>query len=142
MLSPQQLTGLTLTTATITLTLHLHLANRQYQHLVLREQIDLINAIALPTTSSSRGLAKGTNTHTGPAPRNTSAEEAAIAAVLARRGYYPRERPGILDLAKERWNREIEGCVRKVQEVGLEGVVREGVNIVRGLGRGGEGKAG
>ncbi|OAX83868.1 hypothetical protein ACJ72_01770 [Emergomyces africanus] len=132
------LTGLTLTTATLTLTLHLHLANRQHQHRILREQIDLINAIALPTTAST-GL-PATDTRTRPAPRNTSADDAAIAAVLARRGYYPRERPGIMDLAKERWNRELEGCMRKVQEMGLEGIVREGVRIVKGLGRGGADK--
>ncbi|KKZ68744.1 hypothetical protein EMCG_05653 [[Emmonsia] crescens] len=127
-----QLTGLTLTTATVTLTLHLHLANRQHQHLLLREQIDLINAIALPTTTAT--TTKNFTTHTQNGARNTSTDDAAIAAVLARRGYYPRERPGIMDLAKERWNMEVEGCVRRVQEVGLEGIVRGGIRVVRGLG--------
>ncbi|PGH06169.1 hypothetical protein GX51_02557 [Blastomyces parvus] len=126
------LTGLTFTTATITLTLHLHLANRQHQHLLLREQIDLINAIALPTTTAITT----SNAHL----RTAAADDtAAIAAVMARRGYFPRERPGIMDLAKERWNRQLEGWVRRVQEVGLEGLVREGARVVKGLREGAEG---
>ncbi|EEQ86899.1 uncharacterized protein BDCG_02019 [Blastomyces dermatitidis ER-3] len=126
------LTGLTFSTATITLTLHLHLANRHHQRLLLREQIDLINTIALPTTTAN--ATSSTNL------RTASAEDAAaIAAVMARRGYYPREQPGIMDLAKERWNRQLEGGVRRVQEVGLEGLVKEGVRVVRGLREGVQG---
>ncbi|EER37619.1 predicted protein [Histoplasma capsulatum H143] len=128
------LTGLTFTTATLTLTVHLHLANRQQQHLLLREQIDSINAIALlPTSTVATDTTSSRRVYTSHT-RNTSADDTdAIAAVLARRGYYPREGPGIMDLAKERWNRELEGWVRRMQEVGLEGIAREGARFFKGL---------
>lgn len=37
-----------------------------------------------------------------------------------------------MDLAKERWNRELEGWVRRMQEVGLKGIAREGARFLRG----------
>jgi hypothetical protein len=61
---------------------------------------------------------------------------------MGRRGYYPRGRPGVLDLAKGQWNREVEALVRRVQTVTWEDL-RNGWRFIermvqRGR-RGGEG---
>ncbi|KAK2798371.1 hypothetical protein FQN51_007771 [Onygenales sp. PD_10] len=119
--------GIALTTTTLYISLTLHQATRHHQHLLLREQIDLINAIALPVTPSS-----SSTINLSRPPRTT--DDPAIAAVMARSGYAARprgDRPGVLELAKERWNGEVRGLVRWVQEVRWEDV--------RGWGRVGEG---
>ncbi|PGH19162.1 hypothetical protein AJ80_04242 [Polytolypa hystricis UAMH7299] len=98
--------GFTLTVSALYITLHLHHANRQHQHLLLREQIDAINAIALPLI-----------------PINSVNNANAVASVMAQSGYYPRQqRPTVTELAKERWNAEVEGFVRRAQQVTWEDV--------------------
>ncbi|PGH15799.1 hypothetical protein AJ79_02180 [Helicocarpus griseus UAMH5409] len=119
------LTGISLTTTTAYLTVHLLHSARAHQHALLREQIDTINSIALPATTTRL--------------TRRSTDDAAVAAVLARQGYYPRrERPELMDLVRERWNREVEGAVRRAMEGGLagflegaEGVVKDGLEDVR-----------
>ncbi|KAK2806013.1 hypothetical protein FQN50_006028 [Emmonsiellopsis sp. PD_5] len=137
--------GIALTTTTLYITLTLHQATRHHQHLLLREQIDLINAIALPVTPSLSASSPSSSSTTAVRPR--TADDPAIAAVMARRGYAPRDprdRPGVLELAKERWNGEVRGVVRWVQEVRWEdvrGFLRGGEGVVRRVGRGaGEGE--
>lgn len=87
------------------MTLRLHQTNRQYQHARLREQIDILNSLALPAAGEGR-LGNG---HI-------------VATVMERRGYYPRGKPGVMELAKSQWNREVEALVRSAQEVTWEDV--------------------
>ena len=47
-----------------------------------------------------------------------------MAGVMERRGYYPHGRPGMADLAKMEWNREVEGLVRRAQKVTWEDVTK------------------
>jgi len=92
--------GFTLTTSILYITLYLHQTNRQYQHALLREQIDILNSLGLPAT----GAGELRNGHSA-------------SAVMERRGYYLRGRPGVVELAKAQWNRELEALVRSTQEV-------------------------
>ncbi|WEW55699.1 hypothetical protein PRK78_001132 [Emydomyces testavorans] len=112
--------GFTLASSVLYLTIHLHLANRHHQHILLREQIDLLNTLSLPTTARTGLIGKGN----------------AAADVMARRGYLPRQRPGIVELGKEKWNQEIRLLVRRAQEVRWEDVqqkVGKGWEIVTSL---------
>ncbi|ODH48619.1 hypothetical protein GX48_05269 [Paracoccidioides brasiliensis] len=114
---PPQLSGLSLTTTVLALTLHLHLAHRHNQHILLREQIDAIDAIALPTTTAkiTRNGQRYTSTH-GQCAGGKDGNVDAVTAVLARRGYFPREGGGLMDLVRERWNEGVERAVRRVRE--------------------------
>lgn len=118
----RQLGGLTLTTSILYLTVHLHLASRHHQHTILREQIDLLNTLSLPATARNGLIGNGT----------------AAADVMARRGYLPRQKPGIVELGKEKWNQEVKLLVRKAQEVSWEDVwdkVEKGWETARALTR-------
>ncbi|KAK2733227.1 hypothetical protein FQN55_003687 [Onygenales sp. PD_40] len=107
--------GIAITTTTLYISLTLHQATRHHQHLLLREQIDLINAIALPVTPSSSTI----NLNLSRPPRTT--DDPAVAAVMARSGYAARprgDRPGVLELAKERWNGEVRGWLGGCRRLG------------------------
>ncbi|KJF60665.1 uncharacterized protein CIMG_11907 [Coccidioides immitis RS] len=110
--------GFTLTASILYITVHLHLANRHHQHVLLREQIDLLNTLSLPATARN-GLIGN-----------------AAADVMARRGYLPRQRPGIMELGKEKWNQEVRLLVRRAQELKWEDVqekVQKGWETARRL---------
>ncbi|KAL1956955.1 hypothetical protein VTO42DRAFT_6444 [Malbranchea cinnamomea] len=92
--------GVAFTTSVLFITLQIHLANRQHQHNVIREQIDSINALALRSRS-----------------REGYEYDAAVRGALARRGYSPRERPAMMELWKEQWNKDVQAFVRKAQEI-------------------------
>lgn len=79
--------------------------------MLLREQIDTINGLALPSREFSLR-------EQGGLPKKD-----VYAAVMARRGYVPRSRevpPNLADIAKEKWNEDVKSFANWLYHVRLE----------------------
>ncbi|KAI5303948.1 hypothetical protein KEM56_007030 [Ascosphaera pollenicola] len=124
--------GAVVTSVAIYCTLHYHHATRQYQRMLLREQIDAINGLALPS--------RGFNSQ----DQSVLLKQEAYAAVMTRRGYAPRSReepPNLADIAKEKWNEDVKRFANWLHHVRLEDLrwkVEDGIyHAIRRL-RGGQ----
>ncbi|KAH0543604.1 hypothetical protein FGG08_002042, partial [Glutinoglossum americanum] len=101
------ISGITITAALIHLPLQAHAHIRADQSLILRQQSATLNALARPKDPH----------HYAPGPRSTEPRS-------------DRRRKDVLEDAKERWNAEVVGAVRRVQAVDWRGVrerLEEGV---------------
>jgi MICOS complex subunit MIC12 len=124
-----QLGGVTLTYSILYLSLYLHRTNRTYQHTLLSQQSMLLTSLLDPQQPSSSPSSSFSST----TPRSRS-----------RYTIYPetleveeRRKESLAEVLKERWNAEVEGMVRRVEETDWREVrerwERRGVNIWRNV---------
>ncbi|KAI5289476.1 hypothetical protein KEM54_003798 [Ascosphaera aggregata] len=112
-------TGAVFASVAVYCTLHYHHSTRQHQRILLREQIDAINSLALPSKVFN------------PREQSVLRNRDAYAAVMTRRGYAPRrnrektETPNMTDVAKERWNQDVRRFAIWLHEVRLEDLNRK-----------------
>jgi len=115
---PEQLGGVTLTYSLLYLSLYLHRKNRTYQHTLLSQQSLLLNSLTNPRTTSSTSASEY---QINPDTYEAEAE---------------RKEP-LSEVLKERWNAEVEGMVRRVQETNWREVrerwERRGVGLWRNI---------
>ena len=95
-----------MTASFLRVTLYAQLGNCQYQHSLLREQIDTLNTLAFPAILKADG----------PEDRKS------IAAIIARKGYFKQESRSAMDLGKEKWNMEVEAFAKGLQNTVWENV--------------------